>query len=91
MQDSWLFANQVKFAELALTTVDRANAAEVHALAQRILHFSPEPRVIVKLIESATLLGRDEEASEQAARFRIAFPREYARWLDHEPMDDPSE
>lgn len=91
VQDSWLFANQVKFAELALTTVDRANAAEVHALAQRLLHFSPEPRVIVKLIESATLLGRDEEAFDQATRFRIAFPRDYARWLDHEPTDDPSE
>ena len=91
VQDSWLFANQVKFAALALTTVDRANAAQVHALAQRLLHFSPEPRVIVKLIESATLLGRDEEAFEQAVRFKIAFPHEYARWLDHEPLDDPSE
>ena len=91
VQDSWLFANQVKFAELALTTVDRANAAEVHALAQRLLHFSPEPRVIVKLIDSARLLGLEAEAFEQATRFRIAFPREYARWLDHEPMDDPSE
>ena len=91
MQDSWLFANQVKFAELALTKVDRTNAAEVHALAQRLLHFSPEPRVIVKLIDSATLLGRDEEAFEQATRFRIAFPLDYARWLDHEPMNDPSE
>jgi O-antigen ligase len=91
VQDSWLFANQVKFAELALTKVDRTNAAEVHALAQRLLHFSPEPRVIVKLIDSATLLGRDEEAFEQATRFRIAFPLDYARWLDHEPMNDPSE
>lgn len=90
-KDSWLFANHVKFAELALTKIDSANAEEVHALAQRVLHFSPEPRVIVKLIESATLLGRDEEAFEQAARFKIAFPREYARWLDHQPMDDPSE
>lgn len=91
LKDSRLFASQVKFAELALMPVSHANAPELHALAQRVLHFSPEPRVIAKLIESATLLGRDEEASEQAARFRIAFPREYARWLDHEPMDDPSE
>jgi O-antigen ligase len=91
VQDSWLFANQVKFAELALTTVDRTNAAKVHALAQRLLHFSPEPCVIVKLIESATLLGRDEEAFEQAKRFRIAFPRDYANWLGHQPRDDPSE
>ena len=91
VQDSWLFANQVKFAELALMPVTRANAAEVHALAQHLVHFSPEPRVIVKLIDSATLLGREEEAFEQATHFRIAFPSEYARWLANEPMDDPSE
>ena len=91
VQDSWLFANQVKFAELALMPVTTANAAEVHALAQRLVHFSPEPRVIVKLIDSAMLLGREKEAFDQAKRFRIAFPDEYARWLAKEPVDDPSE
>lgn len=91
VQDSWLFANQVKFAELALMPVTRANAAEMHALAQRLVHFWPEPRVIVKLIDSAVLLGRESEAFEQGTRFRIAFPGDYARWLAKEPMDDPSE
>lgn len=91
LQDSWLFANQVKFAELTLTPVSAANAAEVHALAQHLLHFSPEPRVITKLIDSAMLLGLNDEALAQAVRFRKAFPREYARWLDNEPVDDPSE
>lgn len=91
LQDSWLFANQVKFAELTLTPVSAANAAEVHALAQHLLHFSPEPRVITKLIDSAMLLGLNEEALAQAMRFKKAFPREYARWLDNQPVDDPSE
>ncbi|CAN7404935.1 PglL family O-oligosaccharyltransferase [Variovorax sp. LjRoot178] len=91
LQGSWLFANQVKFAELTLTPVSAANAAEVHALAQHLLHFSPEPRVITKLINSAMLLGLNDEALTQAVRFRKAFPREYARWLDNEPVDDPSE
>lgn len=91
LQGSWLFANQVKFAELTLTQVSAANAAKVHALAQHLLHFSPEPRVITKLIDSAMLLGLDNEALAQALRFKKAFPREYARWLDNEPVDDPSE
>jgi O-antigen ligase len=91
LQHSWLFANQVKFAELTLTPVSAANAAEVHALAQHLLHFSPEPRVITRLIDSAMLLGLNDEALAQAVRFRKAFPREYARWLDNEPVDDPSE
>jgi O-antigen ligase len=84
---SWLFARQVGFAELTLTRVTAANAAEMHSLAARTLHFSPEPRVIVKLIESAELTGRDQEAWEQAERFRIAFPVEYERWLRGQPVD----
>ncbi len=91
IRGSWLFANQVKFAELTLTPVSRANAAEVHALAQHLLHFAPEPRVITKLIDSAMLLGREDEAFAQAARFKLAFPREYARWLDNQPVDEALE
>ena len=56
LRASWLFAGQVQFAELSLTPVVRANAPEVNALANRVLHFSPEPRVAAKLVESATLL-----------------------------------
>jgi O-antigen ligase len=86
-KSSWLFARQVDFAELTLTRVTAANAAEMHSLAERTMHFSPEPRVIVKLIESAELMGRDQEALEQAERFRIAFPAEYERWLRGQPVD----
>jgi hypothetical protein len=84
---SRLFANQVGFAELTLAVVTRSNAAELHGLAQRIRHFSPEPRVIVKLIESAELLGLNEEALTEAERFSRAFPIEYALWLDDKPVD----
>jgi hypothetical protein len=91
LQDSWLFASQVKFARLMQTPVSASNAAEVHALAQHVLHFSPEPRVITKLIDSAMLLGLNDEALAQAMRFKKAFPREYSRWLDSQPVEDPSE
>ncbi|UVH57622.1 Wzy polymerase domain-containing protein [Variovorax paradoxus] len=81
IRSSRFFANQVQFAELTLTTVTRANAGAVHELARRIMHFSPEPRVIVKLIESAELLGLEDEARAQAERFRDAFPSDFARWM----------
>ncbi|MGJ7544991.1 PglL family O-oligosaccharyltransferase [Variovorax sp. LT1R16] len=87
LQGSWLFAGQVRFAELSLLPVTRANAAEVNALAQRTLHFSPEPRVVAKLIESATLIGRDDQALAWAARFKIAYSEEYARWMRGEPVE----
>lgn len=77
---SWLFANQASFAELTLADVTRANAAWVETTSDRMLHYSPEPRVIERLVESATLLGHDEEAVLHLARFRAAFPVEYAKW-----------
>lgn len=86
-QGSWLFANQVDFAALTLTTVAAANATEIHGLARRLVHFSPEPRVIVKLIESAELLGLHDEAQAEAQRFGVAFPRQYELWLEGKPVD----
>jgi O-antigen ligase len=77
---SWLFANQARFAELTLADVTRANAMWVYTTAQQMLHYSPEPRVIERLVESATMLGRDDEALLHLARFRAAFPVEYAKW-----------
>jgi Virulence factor membrane-bound polymerase, C-terminal/O-Antigen ligase/Protein glycosylation ligase len=80
VQGSWLFRNQVAFAELTTTPLTRANAAHVHALALEVLHYSPEPRVIEPLIESATLLGQQQEAVYYLARYRAAFPAEHALW-----------
>ena len=58
----------------------RDNAAAMHALAQEMLHYSPEPRVLEALIESAVALGLDDEAAFHLKRYRIAYPRDYARW-----------
>lgn len=77
---SWLFSGPARFADLTLAAPDRSNAAWMYALSQQVLHYSPEPRVIERLIESATLLGRDEEALAHLVRYRAAFPDEYAEW-----------
>jgi hypothetical protein len=80
IDDSWLFRNQARFAELTLTPLQAANAAHIAALAKELLHYSPEPRVIEKAIESAAMLGRTDEAVWHAQRYRAAFPKEYAQW-----------
>ncbi len=77
---SWLFADQVRFAELTLAPVSRANAPAMHALAQQAVHYSPEPAVIERLIESAVMLGLDDEALVNLARYKAAFPQEHAAW-----------
>ncbi len=81
----WLFARQARFAELALTPLTPQTAARVHALAQATLAFSPEPRVVVKLIDSARLLGLEQEAQFHLERLRVVYPEAYARWLAGKP------
>ena len=76
--DSWLFRDQLAFAELSLTPLTRENAARVHALAMDLLHYSPEPRVIDVAIESAMWIGREDQALWLLERLRAAFPGETA-------------
>lgn len=80
VRDSRLFRDQVEFAELTTTPITAANAELMHALALDLLHFSPEPRVIEKVIESAVMLRRDEEALEYLVRYRAAFAQAHANW-----------
>lgn len=80
IRSSRLFANQVRFAELSITPLTQANAGWTFDTATALLHYSPEPRVIEKVIESAVMLGRDEEALAHLARYRAALPLDHARW-----------
>lgn len=80
-----LFSDQVDFARLPAIALTPATAQEVYALSGELLHYSPEPRVIEKRIESALMLGRDDEAAYHLRRYRIAYPKDHARWLNKEP------
>jgi O-antigen ligase len=90
IRNSWLFHSQALFAELTITPLTRENAAWTYDNALALLHYSPEPRVIEKLIESAVMLGLDREAMAHIARFRAAFPDAYADWSrSHTPPAAP--
>jgi hypothetical protein len=80
IQGSWLFRDQVRFAELTTTTLTVDNAAHINALARDLLHFSPESRVVEKVIESAVMLGDDAQALFFLQRYKAAFPTQHARW-----------
>jgi len=91
---AWIFRDQVRFAELTTTPLERANAEWTYAVATSLLTFSPEPRVIEKAIESAVMLKRDDDALQQLVRFRAAFPKEHAAWaapLHGQPAPDEAE
>ena len=80
IRSSWLFRDQVRFAELTITELTRNNAQWTFDTAQDLLRYSPEPRVIEKLIEAAVMLGRDHDALMHLARYRNAFQQDYQRW-----------
>ena len=81
LQASWLFARQVEFADLTTARLDLENAARYNAMAHRLLRFSPEPRVVEKIIDSALLLGREDEAQHYLVRFEAAYPAAHAAWV----------
>ena len=80
VRGSWLFQAQVQFAEVTITPLTLANAAQINAMSKAVLHFSPESRVIEKVIESAVLLKRDDEALFYLERYQAAFPKNHAHW-----------
>jgi hypothetical protein len=86
---SWLFRNQVLFAELTTTSLQPANARWTFDTATALLHYSPEPRVIEKVIESAVMLGRDEDALLHLVRYRAAFPEDYKKWRHTNGLGGP--
>jgi hypothetical protein len=78
---SWLFVQEVQFAEVTTTALTGATAPRLHVLARHLLHFSPEPRVLKLLLDSAEILDLDnEELRHDEAQFRQAYPQEYTRW-----------
>jgi O-antigen ligase len=88
--DSWLFRDQLGFAQLSLIALTMENAGRMHALSMELLHYSPEPRVIESAIASAMLLHREDEALWLLARYRAAFPADYEQWSKAHGLRKPA-
>jgi O-antigen ligase len=67
-KQSWLFKNQADFAEITTQTVTADNAAELYPQALRLMHYSPEARVVQRVIDSGKLLGHDAQAQALSER-----------------------
>ena len=81
IQDSWLFADQVRYAELAIIPITPSTASHARDLALRTLHFSPEALVMAKLVQCDAVLNLQDEGIYYLQRFASAYPQEYAQWL----------
>jgi O-antigen ligase len=79
---SVLFQSHAKFAELQITPLTRETAPRVLALSSELVVWSPEPRIIEKLIESAVMMQMDDLAAFHIKRYKIAYPQAYTLWSD---------
>ena len=82
IQSSWLFKPQVQFAELAITPLTQANADHQLQLALGLLHFSPEPRVVERVLDAALVLHKEDVVAFHMPRYQAAFPEAYAAWRE---------
>lgn len=80
IRGSYLFQDQVMFAEFTTTPLVPSNAELLHAMGQLLLHYSPEPTIVAKLIDSARMLGNAQEACWYETRFSAAYPDAYQKW-----------
>ena len=71
---TWLFKNQVDFARLMTQAVTKENAQKTYHLALRVLHYSPEPRVVERAVESLRLADKPLEAEKLASRIPTITP-----------------
>jgi O-antigen ligase len=80
-QTSVLFQSHAKFAELQITSLSKDTAQRTFVLSSELVRWSPEPRIIEKLIESAVMLGHDDIAAFHMKRYSAAYPAAYAVWV----------
>ena len=77
---SFLYRNAVQFASVSTDTITLEQAEQQLAIARRLMHYSPESRIAIRIIECLRVLGRHAEADAEAAHFKQVYPAEYARW-----------
>jgi O-antigen ligase len=79
-KQSVLFQSHAKFAELQITPLTKESAPRVLELSSELVRWSPEPRIIEKLIESSVMMGLDDVAAFHLKRYRLNYPIAHAAW-----------
>ncbi|CAM4318422.1 hypothetical protein COAQ111491_16960 [Comamonas aquatilis] len=82
------FSDQSNFATVIFINPDKNNSLIINKLANNLLHFSPEPRVIKRLLESALIIGDTDQYNLHKKRFEITYPKEYLKWLESESANN---
>jgi O-antigen ligase len=70
---TWFFQDALGFAAVTVTPVTPQNAQQMLLASQDMLHYSPERRVVQKLVESARLAGQEDLARWHEARLQTVL------------------
>lgn len=70
---TWFFGSTVAFARVTSTPVTPDNAAEMLEASQALLHYSPEPRVVRQLIDSAQQAGHEDLARWHRRQLQVVY------------------
>lgn len=82
---SVLFKGQVEFGDFTTTPITPENAASRAQMGERVMYYSPEPRVIKQLVTAWLLQGRTERAAWHLERMCVAFESDWLEWLQERP------
>jgi len=82
VQGVWFFGGHVDFATLSVTPVSDQTAPYLLQLGEHLLHFSPEAKVVEKILDAAIVLQRTDKIALYVPRFAAAFPEDYERWRE---------
>ena len=82
VRDTTLFQSHVLIAQLVSTDLTKDNAELILQGSLTSLHVAPDSRIIRRVIESAALLGRSDLVELHVARYKAAWPKEYAEWIE---------
>ena len=82
VQGSWFFGGHIDFAALSITPVNEQTAPYLLQLGEHLLHFSPEAKVVEKILDAAIVLQQESKIAFYAPRFAAAFPEDYQRWRE---------
>jgi hypothetical protein len=58
--------------------------------SQELLLSTPDPRVVLQLIEAAQLLDEDDVRAFHLARLQQVYPEDHARWVDRQAKTQKS-
>ena len=88
IRHSVFFGDQILFSRVVTTGPTPENASALLDAALETLRISPEPRVIERVIVTASLLGRNDLVEFHAKRYSANWPTQYAAWRNSQDSAD---